>query len=525
MGDVFLARARVDLEEQWVAIKRVHPGLLQQPGIRERFEREAEICGLLQHPNIVALRAHGADRSGPYLAFEFVKGASAATLIQWSAANGRQLPVRTVLLIARDCARALDHAHRQASRGDHRAPVIHRDVSPDNVLVSEEGVAKLSDFGISQLVGRTTIGSGSLKGKIGYLAPELFRGGDASCASDVFSFCVTLFELLCGVLPFRGRHDAELITAVLSAQPPELQRLRPELPGTVASWIHAGLGKMPAERPPDFSALLSALESALGPDEAAARAELAACVRAAAARTLGADAAEVADAPRTRAWRPEVTGRRSARLKAAVAAAVAALVLVAATGWRIYRGASDVPAIEAVATAPGANDAPIEPSKKAAEPPEQTPRSASVNRDAPATVQQRVSGAVQSDRDSESGRDRGALSVSQPVKAGTGTGVGVADGTRRKDARRTRPPASRRTTQTAPEAPGHLRLRIHPWAEVFIDGRRHGVTPLPVVALSPGVHSVILVNPELGVRRAHQVRIEAGREALLKAVLSGDAAH
>jgi serine/threonine protein kinase len=245
MADVFLARD-TSLGGRLVALKRVrgaHPDLLVH------FNREARAGALLVHPNIVRVEDSGQDAEGPYIALEFVDGVSASTLLRFYAHLRMALPVEQWSVLARDVAAGLHHAHSISVKNDVQG-VLHRDLSPDNVLISIEGVAKLSDFGLAYIPGDTRLTrTGSVRGKVTYLAPELFEGGNPSPATDIYGLGVVLFRLATGMAPFRGNNDGELILNILHGQRPVLSALRPDLPGPVAAWVQQAISRQPNERP------------------------------------------------------------------------------------------------------------------------------------------------------------------------------------------------------------------------------------------------------------------------------------
>ncbi|MBL8952234.1 MAG: serine/threonine protein kinase, partial [Myxococcaceae bacterium] len=261
MGEVFQATLSRDGIDEPVALKRMRAEVAETPDGLKQFEREAQICALLEHENIVGLRAFGKDEKGPYLALEYVDGVSASQLLAASDA----LPPGVVWQIALDLTRGLNAAHQPG-----RA-VIHRDLSPDNVLVAFSGITKVGDFGIAKLAGGTSFTTtGAVKGKYGYLAPELFDGAEADVFSDRFALAATLYKLWCGVGAFKGRTEAELLRAVLSAEPAKLSTLRGGVPEDVEGWIHAALQKDRAARP-ELAPLLAALEKVAGGRDAVAR--------------------------------------------------------------------------------------------------------------------------------------------------------------------------------------------------------------------------------------------------------------
>ena len=269
MGEVHLARMITGAGAELVALKRIRSEMSEQPDLRLQFEREARITSLLRHPHIVELRRFGIDDKGPFLALEFIEGRSALGLEIALHDRGLSMPLQVALAICRDAARGLVFAHsfrNQAEGVDH---VVHRDISPDNFLVGYDGFTKVSDFGIAKIVGGTTLShTDTVRGKYGYMAPELFEGDEADTRSDVFAFAATLFRLVTGTPAFQGKTEAEMLRAVLHSQPVRASQLV-EVPAAIDEWIDRALGKIPRDRPANLTEILALLEAALArePDE------------------------------------------------------------------------------------------------------------------------------------------------------------------------------------------------------------------------------------------------------------------
>jgi serine/threonine-protein kinase len=242
MADVFLARD--EASGKLIALKRVRSGG-SDPTLRRRFQREAEVNASLSHPNIVRMLDSGVDDEGPYLALEYVDGVNARVLFQSLSRADEVLPVTLWCVLALDLSAALLHAHR------HRGgAILHRDLSPENVLIGVDGIARLADFGIAHWLEATRVTEhGSVRGKVAYMSSELLEGGDPSTASEVYSLAVVLFELASGVLPFLGDTEAALVRSILMAAPAQLGGLRPDLPAEAVAWVDSALGREAVARP------------------------------------------------------------------------------------------------------------------------------------------------------------------------------------------------------------------------------------------------------------------------------------
>jgi hypothetical protein len=219
MGVVF--RARITGPEGFsklVAIKRIHAALARDPGIRDAFVIEALIAQRLHHGNIVQLIDVGLDENIPYLVIEYVDGASLAELLR--AGPGR-LPIAAALHIAEGVAAALAYAHDLADPAGRPEGLVHRDVTPRNILISRDGVVKLADFGIAKALSAPSYTlPGTFKGSLGYLAPEQARGEPVDARADQFSLGIVLHELLTGENPIAARDVESYHRALASGVPP-----------------------------------------------------------------------------------------------------------------------------------------------------------------------------------------------------------------------------------------------------------------------------------------------------------------
>ncbi len=284
MADAFVVEPIDGLGRERVCLKRLRGALADDPSQRARFMDEARVLSRLCHPNVVAVLDAGADREGPFLVTELVEGLDLRRLLLWVARRGERLPERLALGIAVDVLEALSHAHAHG--------VVHRDVTPANVLLGRDGRVVLIDFGIarSELQSERTR-TGLVKGKVPYMAPEQALGKPVDGRTDLFALGVVLFEMLSGTRPHDGASDVETITNVLHGK-------RVALGVTLATdgleaLLAACLASDRAERPGSARALLDALEGA----ERSSAGELAAWVRAACdALEVGEREASVADA-------------------------------------------------------------------------------------------------------------------------------------------------------------------------------------------------------------------------------------
>jgi serine/threonine-protein kinase len=250
MSSVWKAHDR--LLDRIVAIKVLHEQFTADEEYVERFRREARSVAQLSHPNIVTVIDRGEDEGRQFIVFECVEGENLKQLIERS---GR-LPVRDALLMALQMGRALAFAH---DRG-----LVHRDVKPQNVLLNEDGQAKMTDFGIARSVDvqGVTI-TGTVLGTSEYIAPEQARGQRVDALTDVYSLGVVLYELLTGSVPFQGENFVAIALRHVNEPPPSVLERRPDAPPRVAMAVERAMAKRPEERFQSMDEFVSELEDAL----------------------------------------------------------------------------------------------------------------------------------------------------------------------------------------------------------------------------------------------------------------------
>lgn len=231
MAEVWRARSRgVAGFEKTVVVKRVLPSLLQRPGFAELLVREAKIAARLSHPNIIQIFDLGEVDGSYFIAMEFLRGRDLATALAYRSAEHRPLSLRLRLWIAAEVAKALDYAHRVRGEDGKPLSIVHRDVSPQNVLLGFEGEVKVADFGIAR-ADEPGLGRGEdpriLRGKYAYMSPEQARGEPLDRRSDIFSFGILLYELVTLRRLFRGKTSNETLGLVRAAQLPDYREHLP----------------------------------------------------------------------------------------------------------------------------------------------------------------------------------------------------------------------------------------------------------------------------------------------------------
>jgi len=231
-----------------VAIKRVLPNLAENASFVAMFVEEARVASELQHPNIVQVHDFDRDAEGRYfIVMEWIDGID---LFGWiESFKGQETPWHEVAAIGVEMLRGLGAAHERVDAQGNPAPVIHRDVSPQNVLLSVQGIVKIADFGLARAADRATMTApGTIKGKLGYMAPELVKRAPASPKSDLYSVGIVLWEALTGTRLFGGTDAYEQIKKILANQVPQLRDTRPDVPLPLSEIVHTALSFDPADR-------------------------------------------------------------------------------------------------------------------------------------------------------------------------------------------------------------------------------------------------------------------------------------
>jgi serine/threonine protein kinase len=251
MGLVYLAED--PFIERQVAIKTTKTALPSGPeayvAFTRRFFHEARAVGRLSHPSIVAVYDAFLEADRCYLVMEYVDGVSLAGLIR----PEKPPSIQTVVKVGYHAAQALEYAHQKG--------VVHRDVKPANILISQKSEVKLSDFGIASIGGRSADPAGRMSASVQYASPEQLRGEEPTPQSDLFSLGVVMYELLGGRHPFAVDNPVATVFRIISEDPAPVQSLRPDCPESLARIIHQCLHKDPAQRHRSDSQLLGDLST------------------------------------------------------------------------------------------------------------------------------------------------------------------------------------------------------------------------------------------------------------------------
>jgi serine/threonine protein kinase len=237
VGTIYIATDRKTKE--WVAVKKLHPGVSQDPLIRSRFEREMTILERLRHPNIIAYYCGGVDNGQLYYVMELVRGGTVKELL----AGGRALPWTVVVEVSRQICSALQFAHNHG--------VIHRDLKPGNLFLKRTGEVKLGDFGIARDVTAADLtDTGLTVGTHAYMAPEQITGDNTiSGKADLYALGCCMFEMLTGRKVFDGENFAQLFEQHLRKDPPHVKDSVPDCPVELDAIVYQLLAKSPEDRP------------------------------------------------------------------------------------------------------------------------------------------------------------------------------------------------------------------------------------------------------------------------------------
>ncbi len=231
-----------------VAIKRLHPQFAKDPEFVAMFLDEARLAARVKHPNVVSILDVVAREGELFLVMEYVHGESLSRVLRLAAAAGRELPLAVLSAIAVGMLCGLHAAHEARDEYGERLNIVHRDVSPQNVLVGADGVSRLLDFGIAKAVGRLqTTREGQFKGKLSYMSPEQIVQGPVDRRSDVYAAGVVLWGALAGVLPFVGG-EASVMYQILNVKVAPPSSVRSSVPPELDALVLRAMAQSPTDR-------------------------------------------------------------------------------------------------------------------------------------------------------------------------------------------------------------------------------------------------------------------------------------
>ncbi len=537
MAEVFLARAEGPMGfQKRLVVKRILPHYVEDPNFVGMFLAEAKLAAELNHPNLVQIFDFGEADGQYYIAMEYIDGPNLRALNRIARSHGQPLGYGVSARIITMAAEGLNAAHELRNAQGELVNLVHRDISPDNVLVSRNGTVKVVDFGIAKVStepSRTK--SGMIKGKLAYMPPEQLAREPLDRRSDIFALGVVLYELVAGHMPFDATSEVSIIQAIMSEGP--LQRVRerqPDVPAELDAIIARCLEKRADDRYPTCKALQAALEqfiastgqpvfasdlaqlvqdlvpavseeataassprgrqptqlTPLDPsDDGAVDEENGSSTESGTSRTR----TEGQERKRPQAEddegegvgptfvRPSSTPRPAVRRTQLISLFVLVLA-VSFVGASLFvfrpwdRAAQPMPKVPLPSVVAPTPLPPAPAPVPAAEPDPTPPKSGDVS-PTPASDDQAPEQPV----------------VAKPPEPDVAPEVAP-------------PPPP----QPAPVAKGRLELRIRPFANVYLDGKSVGETPLPPLVLSVGKHRLRLVNEELGKNVEHDVVVKPG---------------
>jgi eukaryotic-like serine/threonine-protein kinase len=579
MAEVYLARqAGAAGFQKLVCLKRILPHLARDKQFVEMFLNEARLAARLDHPNIVSIHDLGEANGNYFIAMEFIDGPSLRAVARRAHERGERLPIAEIVKIVCMAASGLHYAHELAGDDGKPLGLVHRDISPDNILVHRNGAAKVVDFGIAKAANSGGLTrTGTLKGKVAYMPPEQLRGDPLDRRVDVFALGVVLYELLAGQRPWEGDSEVSLIGRIISEEPRPFASARPDAPGGLTAVIDRALAKDREARYPschDLQADLEALLVTLGQNITAARISdfakayaepvpapdesTGAAMQALEAEMNGTGAAAPVlprrppprrvEAPTVALPHPPARDRRGlfyglvAFLCVAGAGGAGGYLYLQRQGqWLPEPVAIErAPAVEQVAAKLAAPEKPVEaaPSAepaKAPDPQAASPKPPEAAQPQPALAQPQQTQPPQQDP-APAAQAPPAQPAATPVQSAAAPAAAPAipvavaspapepaDQAPRPVSPKLRPrrPVSAQVPESmAVAAKGELVLLIRPWAKVEVDGRDVGVTPLnEPLMLAAGDHIVRLVNRELGKDITRTVHVPPSGREVLKEIL------
>ncbi|HEX9166305.1 MAG TPA: protein kinase [Gemmatimonadales bacterium] len=252
MGVVY--KAQDTRLERLVALKFLPDGMALLPAYRERFLREARAASALNHPNVAVVYDVGDDGEQSFIAMELIEGETLRARLRHG-----PLPAEEVQTLLLQLAEGLQAAHAKG--------IVHRDIKPDNLLLTPAGAVKIMDFGIARLSGSELTTTGAVLGTLSYMSPEQILGNKVDQRSDLWSLGVVMYEMLAGRPPFEAQNPAAVMYEILNREPAPVDTLRPETPAPLASLVGRLLAKDPGQRPDSAAEVITALLHPASPVE------------------------------------------------------------------------------------------------------------------------------------------------------------------------------------------------------------------------------------------------------------------
>jgi serine/threonine protein kinase len=265
MGEIFLARLEgaAGFEKLYV-IKRILPHLASDSRFRAMLISEARIAARMSHANVCQIYELAESDHQLYIVMEYLEGITLLALLRKYAHQKRQLPFGFIAGIVHQVADGLHYAHELRDRSGELMGVVHRDVTPSNLFLTESGIAKVHDFGVAKAKDSTTTESGAVKGKFAYMAPEQLAGHEVDRRADIFALGVVIAEMISNRRLFQRKTDYLTFQAVMEQPLPDFRRHRPELPEAMVPVLSRALARDPADRHATVRELAAAVCDVLG---------------------------------------------------------------------------------------------------------------------------------------------------------------------------------------------------------------------------------------------------------------------
>jgi serine/threonine-protein kinase len=263
-GMATVHRATIELEDgriQDIALKRMLPQFATDKRFVEDFVREAKLAVHLQHPNIVRILELGRQGRTYFIAMELVRGKPLMALMRRAHQLRKRAPIGVVLAVMRELCDALEHAHEGTDEYGEPMPIVHRDLTPSNLLVTDDGHLKVIDFGVAKaLAGAHQTSSGLAKGKLGYMSLEALGGTKLDVRADIFSAGVVMWELITGRRLFTGANEYEIIIQIQNGAVKAPSSINPECPSEVDEIVQRAVARNCDARWPSAAAMRSELD-------------------------------------------------------------------------------------------------------------------------------------------------------------------------------------------------------------------------------------------------------------------------
>lgn len=265
MAEIYKAKMEgVEGFQKLVAIKRILPQFTHNKEFTTMFIDEAKVAAQLSHRNIVHIYDLGKIENSYFIAMEYVEGTDLKKVIHEAKERGEKIPIPVSLFIVSQVASALDYAHNKKDSDGRELNIVHRDVSPQNILISNDGEIKICDFGIAKAASKAShTRAGSLKGKLQYMSPEQAWGKTVDYKSDIFSLGIVLYEMLTGKNPFEGDSELSILEKVRNPKIDPLSKYLKDYPKELEEIINNALKEDPKERYIDAGAMKKDIEDIL----------------------------------------------------------------------------------------------------------------------------------------------------------------------------------------------------------------------------------------------------------------------